>query len=94
MSLNWKTTTEKQAESLERAKEAVRKERDEKLAKCTWMRDRHRDEVELEATLSLTEAQYTDLMAYIQDLRDVPQQANFPEVTWPEKPSFLGDSEE
>lgn len=65
-------------------------ERDSLMTEVLWVRDRHRDELDLinlgeltETTLTSTE--FNDLLIYIQDLRDVPQN----NYIIPTKPSFL-----
>lgn len=93
--LKTKTKVEKklidQAEALldERKTEAmvkeVREERDRLIESVRWRIERHNDELALgtEPTEPLE-----PLLQYVQELRDVPQQAGFPEsVEWPEIPS-------
>ena len=56
------------------AAESARTDRDERLAKTDWT-----------ASTDLTMS--TEMTTYRQALRDVPQQAGFPNtITWPEKP--------
>ncbi|MFT0869658.1 phage tail protein [Pseudomonas sp. CAM1A] len=45
-----------------------------------WIRDRHRDQVDLGVTPTLTSEQFNELLAYLQALRDWPQSEHFPEV--------------
>lgn len=52
--------------------------RDAEIVRVSWLRDRHRDEVEVGAEPTLTTAQYTELLAYIKALRDWPATAEFP----------------
>ncbi|WP_448647201.1 phage tail protein [Pseudomonas mohnii] len=52
--------------------------RNVEIARVTWLRDRHRDELELEMETTLTAEQYAELLAYIRDLRDWPQSPEFP----------------
>jgi len=52
--------------------------RDLELFKWIAIRDRHRDQLELGVVTTLTPAQYTDALAYIQELREWPQSADFP----------------
>jgi len=53
-------------------------------------RDRHRDEVELGIDTTLTAAQFAELLAYIQKLRDWPQSPEFPDQSKrPQPPASL-----
>lgn len=64
--------------------------RDGEIASHTWLRDRHSDEILQELPTTLTEAQHTELLTYIQLLRDWPAHADFPDTAnRPEKPSWL-----
>lgn len=68
----------------------IRSERDQKLEEVAWMAERHRSQKDLGAETTLTEEQYMELLRYMQDLRDVPQQNGFPKnIVWPELPAFL-----
>lgn len=78
--INPKPTTDQLAEQ-------VRAVRDAKLIATNWLVERHREEQESDTT-TLTVQEYTDLLAYRQALRDVPQQGGFPSnVIWPIKPT-------
>lgn len=64
--------------------------RDTELAEMAWLRDRHRDQVELGIDMTLDAQQYSALMAYIQALRDWPQASEFPQIEHrPMAPEFL-----
>lgn len=66
----------------EQLAEQVRAERDAKIEAVRWRIERAKDETAL--NISLTEP-LEPLLQYVQALRDVPQQAGFPEkVEWPE----------
>ncbi|WP_445179163.1 phage tail assembly chaperone [Pseudomonas sp. McL0111] len=52
--------------------------RDSEIVRVAWVRDRHRDEVELAIETTITAEQYIDLLAYIRALRDWPAGAEFP----------------
>lgn len=63
----------------------ARAERDRLIESFRWRVERHNDELALgiEPTEPLE-----PLLQYVQDLRDVPQQAGFPEIVeWPEIPT-------
>ena len=62
----------------------VRAERDAKIEAVRWCIERAKDEAAL--GIPLTEP-LEPLLQYVQALRDVPQQAGFPEnVEWPNEP--------
>lgn len=70
--------------TIEQIAAQVRAERDAKIEAVRWRIERARDELEL--GVPLTEP-LEPLLQYTQALRDVPQQAGFPEsVEWPEIP--------
>ncbi len=54
--------------------------RDGELASYQWLRDRHRDEKELERATTLSGIQFLELLGYLQSLRDWPQSDLFPEA--------------
>lgn len=58
---------------------------------CEWMRSRHNDEEALGLHTTLTSAQYTQLLQYIQALRACmdPNITDPTKVVWPVKPSFI-----
>lgn len=64
--------------------------RDAELVGCIWLRDRHRDQLELGVDTVLTAEQFTELLLYMQALRDWPQSGNFPASSKrPNGPVFL-----
>lgn len=64
--------------------------RDGELSRLFALRDRHRDEVDLGIATSLAAAQFADLLGYIQQLRDWPQAAAFPDPgARPEPPTWV-----
>ncbi|MDF2793128.1 MAG: hypothetical protein K0S85_881 [Pseudomonas orientalis] len=52
--------------------------RDGELSGVLWLRERHRDQLEIERPTTLTAEQFNDLLAYLQALRDWPQSPYFP----------------
>lgn len=54
--------------------------RDAEIVRVAWLRDRHRDEVELAIETTITAEQYIELLAYIRALRDWPAGAEFPAI--------------
>ncbi|MFG0501295.1 phage tail assembly chaperone [Pseudomonas putida] len=73
-----------EVEALERAW------RDSELAARQWLRDRHRDEQDLGRATTLSEAQFAELLEYLQALRDWPQAEAFPDsVLRPPPPNWI-----
>ena len=52
--------------------------RDEQINSVLWLRERHRDQLDLNQTASLTTEQFSELLIYIRNLRDWPQSSEFP----------------
>ena len=75
--------------------ERVKPLRNTDLNNVLWIRDRHRDQVEIGGNKDLTPEQFSDFLVYIQELRDWP--ATFTkyvtdktiESRRPEKPSYI-----
>lgn len=68
----------------EQMAEQVRAERDAKIEAVRWRIERAKDEAALGTPLT---EPLEPLLQYVQDLRDVPAQAGFPEaVEWPSIP--------
>lgn len=64
--------------------------RDGELAARQWLRDRHRDEQDLGRPTTLSNEQFTELLAYLQALRDWPQGEAFPDALQrPQPPSWI-----
>lgn len=53
--------------------------RDDELSSVMWLRERHRDQLEISESATLTAEQFTELLVYMQALRDWPQSLNFPD---------------
>ncbi|MDR0189766.1 phage tail assembly chaperone [Pseudomonas yamanorum] len=69
---------------------AERRWRDAELDAVKWLRERHRDEVELGGSTSLTADQFSELLVYMQALRDWPQSTKFPTQKYrPKKPGWI-----
>lgn len=67
--------------TVEEAANEERRWRDLELLDLAWLRDRHRDQVEMGADTALTTEQYTELLSYMQQLRDWPQSDSFPDTS-------------
>lgn len=59
--------------------DAEREWRDSELAEMVWLRDRHRDQLEIEVEPTLSGEQFRELLVYMQALRDWPQSPVFPQ---------------
>lgn len=66
--------------SVEELAELERRWRDGELLAVTWLRDRHRDQIDIATSTTLTAEQFTELLGYMQQLRDWPQSEAFPMV--------------
>lgn len=70
--------------------DAARAWRDAEIIRVTWLRDRHRDEIEIGSDTTLTAEQYAELLAYIKALRDWPTAVEFPvEESKPKVPEWV-----
>ena len=72
--------------------EAERAWRNGEIARVSWLRDRHRDEVDLGHTPALTAEQFAELLSYMKMLRDWPENQDFPDtVSRPVAPGWIAD---
>ncbi|WP_241667872.1 phage tail assembly chaperone [Pseudomonas sp. Sample_24] len=66
--------------------------RDSEIQRVQWIRDRHRDERELNRPTTITSEQFAGLLDYMQALRDWPEQAAFPaEIGRPSPPAWIAE---
>lgn len=66
--------------------------RDQTFDRVVWLRDRHRDEVELMKATTLSDSEYQELLVYLQALRKWPQAKKFPSKrSRPKRPAWLAD---
>lgn len=78
--------------SAEQLAELERRWRDGELQAVTWLRERHRDQLEIGTATTLTAEQFTELLVYMQQLRDWPQTPEFPDSSArPVAPPWLAD---
>ncbi|MBI6895462.1 hypothetical protein JET64_01430 [Pseudomonas putida] len=76
--------TQEQIESAERVW------RDAAVNDVLWLRERHRDEQDLGRTPSLTVERFSELLTYLQSLRDWPQSEMFPDAeSRPRQPAWV-----
>lgn len=68
--------------------------RDVELSSRLWLRDRHRDEQDMQIETTLTAEQFGELLSYLQALRDWPSAEAFPNPEdRPLPPSWTADQE-
>jgi hypothetical protein len=68
--------------------------RDIEVSRAAVLRDRHRDQLEIGATPNLTAEQFTELLVYMQALRDWPQSQHFPDSEHrPPAPPWIVDQQ-
>ncbi|ERO61156.1 hypothetical protein P308_10490 [Pseudomonas piscis] len=69
-----------------------RRWRDEELSSVIWLRERHRDQLEIETPTTLTSDQFKELLTHIQVLRNWPQSPDFPQIEHrPVAPPWLAE---
>lgn len=56
--------------------------RNAELAAVMWLRERHRDQLEIGVSTTLSSEQFTELLIYMQALRDWPQSPDFPQSAY------------
>ncbi|MBB1616330.1 MULTISPECIES: phage tail assembly chaperone [Pseudomonas] len=54
--------------------------RDSELTSLMWLRERHRDQLDIQAPTSIDGEQFKELLVYMQALRDWPQSMDFPDA--------------
>ena len=78
--------------TLEQLAAAERAWRDAEVSQVLWLRDRHRDQLEVGIDTTLTVEQFNELLVYIQALRDWPQSLDFPDSEHrPTAPDWIAD---
>lgn len=76
----------------EQLAEAERAWRDEALNDVRWLRERHRDEQDMQRPTTLEAEQFSTLLAYLQLLRDWPQSVHFPDLAYrPIAPGWIAE---
>lgn len=69
--------------------------RDAELNSVMWLRERHRDQLEIGATTSIDAEQFKELLTYMQALRDWPQSPDFPQIELrPVAPPWIAEQTE
>lgn len=68
----------------------ARRRRDREIGDLQWLIERHRGEAALNLSTTLTHEDYLLVLQHVQDLRDVPEQDQFPSVIdWPVLPEEI-----
>lgn len=66
--------------------------RDSEFFSLKWLRERHRDQLDLDVATTLSEQAFKELLAFMQALRDWPQAPEFPDSQYrPVAPSWIVD---
>jgi len=66
--------------------------RNSEVERVKWLRERHRDEQDLQAETTLSAEQFAQLLTYLQELRDWPQSEQFPVLEHrPITPPWIAD---
>ncbi|MNJ30282.1 hypothetical protein D3C77_248800 [compost metagenome] len=83
-------TTEPPLPSADELAARARRRRDQAIAEVQWLIERHRGEIALQRTPTLTNEDYLLVLQHVQDLRDLPEQDGFPaSIDWPTLPPEL-----
>ena len=82
--VNGKLTQKSQDEifnemTLEQKENFIRNKRDNLINGILWKVERHKQQKELNIKTTLTDAEYIELLKYIQALRDITAQNGFPD---------------
>jgi hypothetical protein len=79
----------------DRATQLAEKERtwrDQVMVSLMGLRDRHRDQLQIEIDTTLTDEQFKELLVHMQALRDWPQSSDFPDTQYrPSLPLWLAE---
>jgi hypothetical protein len=77
-------------EQLDERIAAERDWRDGELIARQWLRDRHRDELQLGVPTTISDEQFVELLEYMQALREWPSSQSFPTVAMrPTSPEWI-----
>lgn len=75
------------AEAIEKKQAEVRAERDRRIEAIRWRIERYQTQDAAGLETTDTAEHYKAILLYVQALRDIPEQAGFPDVIeWPEEP--------
>ncbi|KJH87521.1 Caudovirales tail fiber assembly protein [Pseudomonas fluorescens] len=66
--------------------------RDAEIERVEWLRERHRDQLDIGELSTLTPEQFGELLGHIKALRDWPQSQNFPDNQYrPIAPAWIAE---
>ena len=66
--------------------------RDAEIERVKWLRERHRDQLDIREQTTLMPEQFNELLVYMQALRDWPQSPDFPDSQHrPTAPDWIAD---
>lgn len=88
MTIDWTQRITQEQQTLQLAS-SLRALRDVAISETSWLVDRHRDEQDAAIATTLTAEQYADLLAYRQQLRDLPSATGWPAIEIPPPPAWL-----
>ena len=88
MQVNGEFVLTSSTEAIEQKADEIRAERDRRINAIRWRIERYQTQEAAGLETNDTEDYYRALLLYVQALRDIPEQADFPdEVKWPEEPT-------
>jgi hypothetical protein len=78
--------------TLEQLAAVERTWRSGEVSRVLWLRERHRDQLEIAGPTTLTTEQFNALLVYMQELRDWPQSPDFPDSQHrPTAPNWMAE---
>lgn len=80
--LDWSKKITVADKRLEKEK-SLKAQRDQAIRETDWLVLRHRDEIDSSRPTTITEAEYSELLAYRQALRDWPERAGWADTPIP-----------
>ena len=87
MQVNGEYVLTSSAEAIEQKQAEARAERDRRINAIRWRIERYQTQEAAGLETTDTAEHYKAILLYVQSLRDVPEQAGFPEaIEWPEEP--------
>lgn len=90
MTIDWTQRITQDRQTKQRAN-SLRALRDVEIRETSWLVERHRDEQDAATATTLTAEQYAELLAYRQQLRDIPTHTDWPCIDMPPVPEWLSE---
>ncbi|MFU7708761.1 phage tail assembly chaperone [Aeromonas veronii] len=91
MTIDWTQRITQDRQTQQRAN-SLRAQRDVAIRETSWLVERHRDEQDATIATTLTAEQYAELLAYRQQLRDLPSAPGWPAIDIPQPPVWLAQT--